>query len=197
MSVTTPALRVCLPYGETFRMTEAAASVGAYKTFSLNSLYDPNFTGTGVQPLGFDQYAQLYTRYRVHSVRIEVSFANITSASQPLNVGFYCSAQSTLPGTTYSWYLLPGAKFCQLSPMTGGRDTVTLSAKVNPWSVLGITRSEYLDDMDFSGAMTSNPVRMPFLQIWVRGEAVAGTGEITVRLWYDAELSQPVALVMS
>lgn len=35
----------------------------------LNSLYDPNNTGTGHQPLGFDQYATFYNRYRVFKVK--------------------------------------------------------------------------------------------------------------------------------
>lgn len=36
--------------------------------WNLNSLFDPNRTGTGHQPYGYDQYTALYARYRVFKV---------------------------------------------------------------------------------------------------------------------------------
>lgn len=44
--------------------------------YRANSLYDPDSTGVGAQPLGFDQLAALYTRYRVHGCRISVQSVN-------------------------------------------------------------------------------------------------------------------------
>lgn len=37
-----------------------------WNDWALNGMYDPDVTGVGHQPLGFDQMALLYQRYRVH-----------------------------------------------------------------------------------------------------------------------------------
>lgn len=45
-------------------------------TMKGNSLFDPNQSGTGHQPLYFDQYAALYSRYRVFGSAITVDVIN-------------------------------------------------------------------------------------------------------------------------
>lgn len=41
-------------------------------TFRLNSLYDPDYTGTGHQPRFFDQWSAIYGSYNVYKVRVKV-----------------------------------------------------------------------------------------------------------------------------
>lgn len=64
-----------LKYTDEFTLTPGAAGSVATYLFNLNSLYDPNRTGTGHQPYGFDQLAAWYQRYRVYkcSWRIQAS----------------------------------------------------------------------------------------------------------------------------
>jgi hypothetical protein len=45
-------------------------------TFRVNSLYDPDKTGIGHQPLYFDQYAAMYNKYHVTSGDIRVNMTN-------------------------------------------------------------------------------------------------------------------------
>lgn len=59
----------------------AGGSAPANHYFRCNSLFDPDLTGVGHQPLGFDEYAKLYSHYVVHSAFIEVIFTG------PDNVG--------------------------------------------------------------------------------------------------------------
>lgn len=51
--------------------------------FNLNSLYDPDRTGVGHQPMMFDEWSTLYNRYKVHgcSWKISVSFPNTQTAT--------------------------------------------------------------------------------------------------------------------
>jgi len=58
--------------------TAAGLSV---QTFRLNSLYDPDETGAGVQPVGFDEIMALYTYYRVEKVRVKITAVSAGSAA--------------------------------------------------------------------------------------------------------------------
>jgi hypothetical protein len=52
----------------------AAGSTGVY-VYSCNSLYDPDRTATGHQPLGFDELKVFFDHYVVLSARIRVRFS--------------------------------------------------------------------------------------------------------------------------
>jgi len=64
---------VRLRYGERIQINSGIATPGYY-VFRANSLYDPNYTGTGHQPLGFDQWAAFYNHYLVLGSKIKVTF---------------------------------------------------------------------------------------------------------------------------
>lgn len=55
---------VKMRYATTISMNPATSSV-ANHLFSCNDLYDPDETGTGHQPMGFDEYANYYVDYTV------------------------------------------------------------------------------------------------------------------------------------
>jgi hypothetical protein len=61
---------VHLKYSDVVLLTNLAGT-GVY-TFSLNGMYDVDITGTGHQPLGFDQWSAFYTSYQVFSSSIRV-----------------------------------------------------------------------------------------------------------------------------
>lgn len=56
--------KVVLRYVEDFTLNAGNASSAAY-VFKFNSLFDPNHTGTGHQPMFHDNYSSLYKYYRV------------------------------------------------------------------------------------------------------------------------------------
>ncbi len=61
-----------LPYYELgFSLTGTAGVITQY-AFSANGLYDPNVTGTGHQPLGFDTMMLYYEQYTVLRSRITI-----------------------------------------------------------------------------------------------------------------------------
>lgn len=53
--------------------------------FHGNSVYDPDSTGVGHQPRGFDQWSQFYKKYRVYASSIEVDFFQDQAAAAGLN----------------------------------------------------------------------------------------------------------------
>lgn len=64
-----------LRYCETISFNPASGVAGTY-TFSANGLYDPNISGTGHQPYGFDQLMALYNHYTVLGARIKITPIN-------------------------------------------------------------------------------------------------------------------------
>lgn len=65
---------VRLKYCQYNVLNPAAAGVPAYHYFRLNSINDPDFTGTGHQPMGHDTYQSLYTHYYVVSAKVTCYF---------------------------------------------------------------------------------------------------------------------------
>lgn len=57
-----------------FIQLDPATTVPAFWNFCANGMYDPNQTGVGHQPMGYDQYATLYNHYHVMESYIKVTF---------------------------------------------------------------------------------------------------------------------------
>lgn len=53
----------------------------AFHTFCVNSLYDPDTTGGGHQPMGFDQLAAIYNRYLVTGAKLSCTFESRTATT--------------------------------------------------------------------------------------------------------------------
>lgn len=199
MGVLTPHLRIVMPYAQQGILTEAAATLGAYNTFALNSAFDPDFSGGGLQPLGFDQYAQFYGRYRVVKTRIELSFGSRT-AGEPINVGMYTAAQSTLPAVATAWRIqpTPGCRYKMIEGPTGGPSIALLKSSVKMAQVMGVTSSEFHNDMDFAALFSASPARVAYLHIWIQSvTGNVGSCHWSLRMYQDIELSQPISLSLS
>jgi hypothetical protein len=195
--VQTPHLRITLPFVQTGIITESGAGLGAFQTFVINGAFDPDFTGSGFQPLGFDQYAQFYGRYRVLSVRVEVQWVARSTSTEPVNVGMYASPQSTLPSASTAWLVQPTPSLCvsSLTGAAGGPCSVTHRRRIKIADVLGITAKEFRDDQDFQAIFTANPARACYLQIFTRSlSGTVASSTYTFRMWMDIEFSQAIAL---
>lgn len=67
------------------RLTPTPASgVVFQQVYRGNSPYDPDYTGTGVQPVGFDEYSAFYTNYFCPASRIKVSTIDTSGSAAPV-----------------------------------------------------------------------------------------------------------------
>lgn len=66
-----------LPYNQRLPVFNTAI-LRAY-SFRINSLFDPDATGIGTQPLGFDQWMNFYEKFEVRGSRIQVTVYNLSS----------------------------------------------------------------------------------------------------------------------
>lgn len=61
---------VTLRYVEDFSLNPGASPSLSTQVFRINNLDDPNYTGVGHQPMYYDNYKAIYTKYRVNYATI-------------------------------------------------------------------------------------------------------------------------------
>lgn len=195
--VQVPALRVTLPYYAYLGIVESVIiGSGSYHTFAINNAFDPDFTGGGLQPLGFDQYSQFYGRYKVKGFNAEISFQNATNSG--ILVGAYFSPQSTLPAVPLAWPVVnTTSRSMQLATSTGGPSIGVINLQANLAEVFGVTPNEYASDMDFAATTSTGPARQAYLHVYIIGRAVLANANVAIKLNYDTEFTQSVALSLS
>lgn len=179
------------PYGNL--LSEAAPGAGFVWSYRMNSLFDPDFTGIGLQPLGFDQFSALYGRYAVVSASFEVSFSNTTSL--PIRVGYFLSPQSTVPALSGSWNMQPFGASVTMGALGSGKDVIVLRGNTSFYNELGVTKQQYRDEADFSATTSASPLRILYLHTFTH--SLTGVSNATcvayVKIKFNAELSQLVS----
>lgn len=77
-------LKTKLVYFERASLDPGLGGIAADYVWRLNSLYDPNLTGTGHQPAGFDQLMALYKYYAVVAAHAHVTFQSADPDNESL-----------------------------------------------------------------------------------------------------------------
>lgn len=147
---------VKMKYAETI-MTSAS---GQY-TYNLNSIYDPNRTGGGHQPYGFDTFATLYNRYRViatgYRIQCVTSYngAPLQIACQPANEVLTFTSISEMKEN-------PRSKYVTVSP---GGPAVYLKGKCYIPSLVGRNKQQYMADDRYQSIVSADPSELAVLNI--------------------------------
>lgn len=153
---------------------------------NLNSLFDPDRTGIGHQPYGFDQLANIYQRYRVISCSYVI---NAYSGSTPIR--FACLPCNEIPPINNVSEICenPRARF-KLQYPQGSIMTIKGSTYIP--SLIGRTKAQYMADDRFQATTTSSPQELALLFITGQSMADAATDiNLTVTLNYTVEWFDP------
>lgn len=188
---------VKLYYADSDVMTSAAGTPVSH-VYRANSLFDPDYTGTGSQPVGFDQYAALYGRYCVYKVQAEVE-ALVGSA---LSTQWSINLQQDLNyPTTMSEHYADISTEDSAFHIGGYANVVGRFKRVwNLASKNGVTLKEYLSDDRFQAAVGNNPSETMGIRITaspIDGAASACILGYTVKLTYWAKFYDRQVLNMS
>jgi len=102
---------------------ESTTGVLGYYQYRGNSLFDPDQTGVGTQPYGYDQWSNLYDCYRVYGSSIAITFttAPVDSGSNAgvLVCGVYPQSNaSDVPSTLTETLERPYRKFKTMTSYT-------------------------------------------------------------------------------
>jgi len=181
-----------LPYYEAVVLVGPgnASATGQY-IWSANGLFDPNVTGTGHQPMGFDQMMIFYNHYTVISSRIQCSVQNASGTGITAYASLLVSGSSSVT-TDYTSNIENGEiAYAALSAPAAAGSNCVLKTAVNCAQFQGL--SNIMDDPDMRGDSASNPAEQMYyvISVWNPASAVVASLIVNVLIDFDVIFHEP------
>lgn len=173
-----------------YRILTASTNEAEY-VYRINSLYDPDVTGVGGQPDGFDEVNDLYSRYTVLAAKWTVSAFSNAAAGRAKLVAVPSISTSPI-GLTDEAAGLPDARACICS-FAGSPARV--SHKLGIGQVAGVSQEQISIDSAFSAAVTASPSRDIALHILCETSGATDTVGVDVEIEYWARFSAPNTII--
>ncbi len=194
ISPVAPRLRTKLRYSAVYNATTGTAFDQLYR---LNSLFDPDESGVGGQPTGFDQLAALYNRYRVWNTRWKFRILSTISSGVGLVLvpSNNTTSLGTLAGAQHAMSL-PYAKWTSTASGTRGEN---LMGQMDLALLNGRTHQQYIDDDTTAALVTANPTEVLDLHMVVFSldQTTTINANILVFFEYDVEFFDPIQVSSS
>lgn len=163
--------------------------------FSINSLFDPDLSGGGHQPYGFDQLAALYNRYRVISCSWRVQ---VPKTDQAIQFGVIPGNSLSPTALTNFSHLKESPRARYVSQMPGGT-AMTVSGKAYLPSIVGRTKAQYMADDRYQATTVASPEED--IQLFIKAASVIdvnlASAAVQVILEFTAEFFDVVTLSQS
>lgn len=157
-----------------FNINPAAGLCGVYQ-FNLSSLFDPNFTGVGHQPTGFDQLMAIYEEYLVTYVSVRAVFSNTgSSGASGLMVGMTANDSTSTSADCRQYIENGNTVWSVITSPPDSAPIAHLSMNVSLPQAHGVTMSQFLGEDQYRGTSTSNPNENIYLTLWAQDITVAG-----------------------
>lgn len=161
-----------------------SGGVGSY-VFRANDLFDPNVTGTGTQPLYFDQIMAIYNHFVVTSSFIEIQPLGGTS-SWDLLLTTWIDDDVTFPSTPTVNAQRPGAKFIAFNPGVATPPSVRMG-----WNAAKNFGPGVLNNSLYRGSASASPTEQMFYVMQISDIGLsAGTIPVRVRITYNCEFTE-------
>lgn len=174
-----------------------AAGIADNYIFSANGLYDPNITGVGHQPIGFDQFMLMYDHYTVIGSKIKCTFIN-TDGSTPAQVGI--SLKDNVAAETDIRRNIENA-LCKYKTIgaTGSGDSnkaiITMTFSTRKF----FRKKSIIAESDYKGTSSANPTEQAYFHCW--GAPIASVDPTSIQLFVEIEyiaiLTEPKLLTLS
>lgn len=157
--------RVIIPdqMGTVLRYTDRVtltciAGVAEIYEFKINSIYDPDLSGTGHQPVGRDEWMNFYSRYRVLSAKCRASFYNLeTVASYMAEISTAFSTERYIANSDPELLAQnPYSRYKRLS-LIQESSKAHLTQKTSIGPLLGESKESYKTDTSYHGTADADP----------------------------------------
>lgn len=161
--------------------------------FRTNDVYDPWQTGSGHQPIGFDQAMLFWEQFAVFSSKISVTFVSDTAI--PVRVGVYLSPDTNNP--TANEVIENGyVKSSVISGIQTGtsKNITTIDLTCDNMKYYQMSSKEtYFANPNFVGTVASSPVEGAYFGVFAFSMATANTFQVyyDVTISYDVRFQEP------
>jgi hypothetical protein len=183
-----------LRYSTTFQLVCTAGAAATY-VFRANDLFDPDYTGTGHQPMGFDQMILFYNHFVVTKAKIKATVRNKSNTS-PFTACLRVDSNVT-PITVVDRVLEFGG-LTTAEVDTFGSQCVLLELGVDIPRFQGLNHKSALADGQLRGDAGSSPSELVLfhVQVWDTA-ALTSTANIDVIMEQTAVFMEPRDLTES
>lgn len=184
-----------LRYCEGINLTGTSGAISQY-VFRANGLYDPNYTGTGHQPKGFDQLMAIYDHATVTGARIHV-IGTSSSGTEALVWGVNVSGSVSSSFTSYrDWIELSNGRY-NMTAYNASVRTQELKLGVDIGKFLGV--DDVLDDRALACSNAADASEDVAFCVWAQSQDTATTVTLDalVVIEYDVVFMEPRELAAS
>lgn len=176
------------------------SNIGAMDThiYRANSPFDPDLTGVGHQPMGYNSWSSHFNHYVVLGARMLVS-----AVAQGSNTTTMCGLYLSDDSTAYTdWDAFAEARkgtYKTIPKLVDGLKPTTLVSKFSARKFYNV--ADIRDNVNRIGAATStNPSDVAEWHLWVQSQDKSTTGSginLTVTIDYIVEFSEPKDIAQS
>jgi len=194
--------RTKLVYADFFTSATAGGGAILWRQFALNGLFDPDITGSGHQPRGFDQFCPtLYANYAVRGAKvvIEGRFSSGNLDTNPVTGNVILGAVSPLY-TALPSDMSTASELQQYITVTrDDQRSFRISKYYTVAHVMGISRSKVLQELNYAGSNTSNPTTTPLICVGFvnMNSATVISIQWSITIVYYVDFYSPVTLAQS
>lgn len=178
---------------------DPAAQSGDANYFRANDLYDPDYTGAGHQPMGFDEWMTFYNHFCVIGSKCTARFLNQGSAAtDDMVVGLYLNDDTSGASGLDETLEQPNTVYKSLAPlgMAGAIQTLSLNFSAKKFYCI----KDLNANSKLKGSSAASPEEVAFFVVFCHsfGTTDNPTGAtVTVQLDYYAVLSEQRTLTAS
>lgn len=166
LSVFPNSKRTTLHYFEDIDLGIPGTAIASY-AFAANGLYDPNITGTGHQPMGFDQLMVFYNHYCVLRAKVEVTI-RVYSSEAKCGVAVGLAVQRTSSAVSTFSQLVEAGNMTYMHvasiPNGGGPPPAHILHSVDVATFQGLPYPA--DDDTLRGTASANPAQIIYFVIY-------------------------------
>lgn len=174
--------KTSMRYADTISLNPGVGGAVNVHTFRANSLYDPDVTGIGHQPRGFDQLIALYDHYVVTNAKITVQFGAPNNETINYIVGISLQDDGTT-STDIRDYLERGYTVNTMLGSGAGASPKKLVMYSDTAKFLG--RSGVLQDSQLKGSDSGNPAETLVFHVFATSADLTDTGAIYIYVTID------------
>lgn len=161
-------IRVKLTYYMQFNSTHAAGTAISYQ-YRGNSLFDPDFTSTGGQPNGFDQWKAFYGKYRVSgsACRVISVVPGSTGMSGSDSTGVTCVLVPTISSTITGPQDFAELAYSKMKSSTYYSPVRELKSYMSTAKIMGVNKKSVENEDDNAALISANPVNVWFWTVMI------------------------------